>query len=437
MERKIIQEMVRWKKSQARKPLLIQGARQVGKTYVVNEFGRRNYENVVYVNFEVNTVVAADFDNDISPKRIINHLEVFYKHRITPGKTLVFFDEIQSCERALTSLKYFCEDAPGYHIIAAGSLLGVVLNRERFSFPVGKVDLLHLYPLDFEEFLWAMGRRDLSENIRSSYDKDKPLPAILHEKALDLYKEYLIVGGMPAVVKEYSADHKLIDVSVSQSTIIDTYIADMAKYASPGETTKISAAFASIPAQLAKDNKKFQYKVVQKGGSASMFGASIDWLCASGVVLKCNRVNHGYIPLTAYQDLSSFKLYMGDTGLLTLKSGMPAHNILAAVEGNNTFIGDIAENYVAQQLRVNWKVIYYWTSANTAEIDFVIQDDDQVIPIEVKAGFSTRSRSLAVFRGKYKPSYAIRVSKNNFGFGNNIKSVPLYAVFCVRRHARP
>ncbi|MBF0479402.1 MAG: ATP-binding protein [Candidatus Omnitrophica bacterium] len=431
MKRKITSKLLEWKNSGSRKPLLMYGARQVGKTYVINEFGRSHYENIIYVNLETDLTLAADFNNDITPHHIINALEIFYQQKIVPEKTLIFFDEVQSCERALTSLKYFCENAPEYHIIAAGSLLGVAVNREKYSFPVGKVDLLHMYPLDMEEFLWALDRKPLSDEIRTCFADNKPLPNILHDTAIKLYKEYLIVGGMPAVINEYCQHHRLLDAVNVQSLIVNTYIADMAKYATPSETTKIMASFQSIPAQLAKDNRKFQYKIVQRGGSASIFGASIDWLCAAGLVIKCNKVDHGKLPLAVQQDFSSFKLYMGDVGLLTFKSGMPAHNILTTIETNNTFIGAITENYVASQLRVNWNDLYYWASAHTAEIDFVIQDQNKIVPIEVKASAHTKSRSLSVYKEKYKPDYVIRISTKNFGFENNIKSVPLYAVFCI------
>lgn len=431
MKRKITTKLLQWKDKLKRQPLLLYGARQVGKTYVINDFGQNHYDNIIYVNFETNSAVAADFNTDISPQHIINCLEIFYKQKISPKKTLIVFDEIQYCERALTSLKYFCENAPEYDIIAAGSLLGVALKREKYSFPVGKVDLLHMYPLDMEEFLWAMGRGSLTEEIRACFKENKPLSPMLHEAAIGLYKEYLIIGGMPAVINEYCRNHRLWDAANEQSRIMDTYIADMAKYASAQETTKIMAAFGSILAQLAKDNRKFQYKIVQRGGSASMFGVSIDWLCAAGLVIKCTKVEHGQLPLAVYQDVSSFKLYMGDVGLLTFKSGMPAHNILTPIETNNTFIGAITENYVACQLRVNWKEFYYWDSTHTAEIDFVIQDQEKIIPIEVKSSVHIKSRSLSVYREKYKPAYLIRISAKNFGFENNIKSVPLYSVFCI------
>lgn len=434
MRRKITSHLLEWKEQgPKRKPLILYGARQVGKTYIVKEFGLENYKNVVYVNFETNLSIAGDFERNISPELIINRLELYYNAKIIPGETLIFFDEIQACERALTSLKYFCEDAPEYHIIAAGSLLGVAINREKYSFPVGKVDLATLYPLDFEEYLWALGRESLVEEIKNGYQANMPLSEALHNLALELYKEYLIVGGMPAAVEAYIKNNRILDSGNEQRLILDTYIADMAKYATSAETTKIMAAFNSIPAQLAKDNKKFQYKVVQRGGSATIFGASIDWLCASGVVIKCNKIEHGFMPPSVYQVFSSFKLYMSDPGLLTLKSGISPHNILNTIEANNTFVGAIAENYVAAALQANGFDLYYWESENKAEMDFVIQDGEMIIPIEVKAGTNTRSRSVAVYCSKYNPPFTIRISAKNFGYENGIKSVPLYAVFCIRK----
>ena len=314
-------------------------------------------------------------------------------------------------------------------MIAAGSLLGVAVNREKYSFPVGKVDLLHMYPLDMEEFFWAMGHEKLSGEIRACYIDNTPLSSLLHETAMNLYKQYLILGGMPAVINEFRKSQRLLDAVNVQGVIVSTYVADMAKYATPAETTRIMAAFQSIPAQLSKDNRKFQYKIVQRGGSAALFGASIDWLCAAGLVLKCNKIEQPQVPLAVHQDFASFKLYMGDVGLLTFRSGMPAHNILTPVDGGNTFMGVITENYVAVQLRINCKDLYYWESSNTAEIDFLIQDADRIIPVEVKAGEHTKSRSLSVYTQKYKPDHAIRIAAKNFGFENKIRSLPLYAVF--------
>ena len=277
MRRKIEEKLLRWKNDEeGRMPLLLYGARQVGKTFILLDFGEKNYENVVYINLETNRSVASVFENDIAPGRIITLLEAIVGEEIHPGRTLLFLDEIQSCERALTSLKYFCEQAPEYHIVSAGSLLGVAVNRQQYSFPVGKVKSLSLYPLDFEEFLWAVGEETLAGEIRACCEAHRPMIEALHQKALELYHYYLIVGGMPAVVNEYVSRGKLVLVPNMQHEILGNYVADMAKYASAEEAVKIRAAFNSIPAQLAKDNRKFQYKVVQRGASSSMFGAIRD-----------------------------------------------------------------------------------------------------------------------------------------------------------------
>ncbi|MDD4048747.1 MAG: AAA family ATPase [Clostridia bacterium] len=430
MQRKLMQKLIRWKDEPDRMPLLIYGARQVGKTWLLDTFGKQNFEDTIYVNFETDSRLSTSFAENLNPRYLLNILETYYNKRIYPQRTLIIFDEIQACERALTSLKYFCEQAPEYTIVAAGSLLGVAVNREKYSFPVGKIEMLTLYPLDFEEFLWASGLERLATEIRTAYDTDTPLPEALHYKALEHYKYYLILGGMPHAVKAYLKELRLIDAINVQSVIQNSYIADMSKYASPSEATKVMACFNSIPSQLAKENHKFQYKVVQTGGSATIFGASIDWLTAAGVVMKCHKIEHGIMPPAVYQNLSCFKLYMEDIGLLTLKSRISPHSILSDIEGN-LFVGSIAENYVAQTLKTNGYDLYYWESKNQAEVDFVIQRDEQIIPIEVKSGIHTRSRSLSVYVSKYKPAFSIRLSAKNFGVKNNIKSVPLYAAFCL------
>ena len=277
MRRKIEEKLLTWKnKTENRMPLLLYGARQVGKTYILTEFGETQFDNTVYINLETN----------LSPERLIRFLETTVNEVITPGKTLIIFDEIQSCERALTSLKYFCEMAPEYHIAAAGSLLGVAIHREHYSFPVGKVESMTLYPLDFEEFLWANGEERLSQEIRSAFDLMAPLPEALHQKAIELYRYYLIVGGMPACVQTFTNSGKLVLVPTVQNEIANNYVADMAKYATTADTVKIRGCFNSIPAQLAKENKKFQYKVVQRGGSAALFGESIEWLAQAGIVRR-------------------------------------------------------------------------------------------------------------------------------------------------------
>lgn len=412
-------------------PLLLYGARQVGKTHSLLEFGKTCYKNVAYVNLETNLSVSSYFSDNIEPDRIIQYLETQVKQRIVPGETLIILDEIQTCKRALTSFKYFNENAPEYHIIGAGSLLGVAVNRDEYSFPVGNVDHLTLFPLDFEEFLWSRGEERLGELIRQSFHSDEPLPKALHQRALDLYRTYLIVGGMPMSVLEYIHSKSLLTVPNVQDKILNDYIADMSKYASNTESIKIRGAYDSIPVQLTKENKKFQYKLAQRGGTATIFGSAIDWLDFAGVVLKCTRIEHGFVPVSVYRDLSSFKLYMGDVGILTMKSKIPQQVILSSGEIDNMYLGAVTENYVAQALNSNHNDLLYWTSGGRAELDFILQKGNDAVPVEVKTGIRKKSRSLSVFREKYKPSYSIRISSKNFGFENNIKSVPLYAVFCI------
>ena len=430
MKRKLEDKLLEWKnKGSKRMPLILNGARQVGKTYTLRGFGSINYKNVVYVNLETNLLVSSYFSDNINPERIIQYLEAYSNQKIVPEETLIILDEIQSCERALTSLKYFCEDTPEYHIVAAGSLLGVAINREKYSYPVGKVDTITLYPFDFEEFLWAMNESRLCDEIYYCYNEITPMPEALHQKAIDLYRMYLIIGGMPASINEYLDTEKLLSVPDVQNKILNDYLADMSKYSSHSESVKIRACYESIPAQLAKENKKFQYKIVQKGGTASIFGASIDWLNYAGIILKCQRIEHAFEPIAVYSDLSSFKLYMGDVGLLTMKSGLSHQTILSGEK--NLFMGSVAENYIAQTLASKEYNLYYWTSKNTAELDFVLQLGRDIIGVEVKKETHTRSKSLGVFVDKYNPSYSIRFSNNNFRFANNIKSIPLYAAFCL------
>jgi len=430
MKRKIEERLLAWKdKTSNRLPLIVNGARQVGKTYILRKFGAEQFKNVVYINLETNLAVASYFNDNITPERLLRYLEASTGERIIPGETLIILDEIQSCERALTSLKYFCEEMPEYHVVAAGSLLGVAINRQRYSFPVGKVETITLHSLDFEEFLWARGKEALCEEIRRAYETMEPLPDALHQEAIELYREYLLIGGMPACINAFLNGGSFLDVPLVQNEILDNYIADMAKYASNTDSVKIRACYNSIPAQLAKDNKKFQYKVVQKGGSASLFGASIEWLNLAGVVLKCQRINQAYEPIAVYADLSAFKLYMGDVGLLTIKSGISQQTVLSG-EGN-TFMGAVTENYVAQQLTAKGYDLYYWESGSTAELDFVLQKGSQIIGIEVKKGEHVRSRSLSIFINSFKPAFSIRLSLKNFGEKDRLKSIPLYATFCI------
>ena len=429
MKRRMEARLLEWKNREKRMPLLVHGARQVGKTYTLSEFGEKHFRNTVYVDFETNLSVANFIADDITPARLIPFLEASVGEEITPGETLIIFDEIQACERALTSLKYFCDLAPEYHVAAAGSLLGVAIKRERFSFPVGKVEEVTLGPLDFEEFLLAVGEERLAGEIRVCFGNNEAMPEPLHKKAIELYRAYLVIGGMPACVNSFAGNRKFVLMPTIQNSIVNNYVADMAKYAEPSDTVKIRACYNSVHTQLAKENRKFQYKVVQRGGSASLFGVSIEWLVFAGIVLKCRKIDHAYNPIPVYEDLSSFKLYMSDVGLLAMKSGLPQQTVLSGE--TNLFMGSVAENYVAGALSANGYPLFYWTSEHTAELDFVIQKETEIIGIEVKKGVNTRSKSLGVFAAKYSPAYSIRISEKNFGFENNIKSVPLYAVFCI------
>ena len=431
MERKILDSLVAWKDGADRKPLILSGARQVGKTYILEQFGAGYFEHVVYLNMEIEGALRDFIEKELSPHKMIQFIEATKKQEITPNKTLIIFDEIQACERALTSLKYFCEQAPEYHVVAAGSLLGVAINREKYSFPVGKVNEFCMYPLDFEEFLWALGYDKLAGTIRNHYANNEPMPDALHQVALELYQKYFIIGGMPAAVQSYLKTERFLKVQIVQNDILNEYLADMAKYADTATSVKIRACYDSIPAQLAKENAKFQYKVVLRGGTATIFGEAIEWLNLANITLKCQRLAHGIIPINAYMDLINFKLYMGDIGLLTLRSQIPLQTILSSIEVDNTFLGAMTENYVAQCFKAKKYRLAYWQSEGMAEIDFVLQLDGKVVPVEVKKGRRNRSKSLGIFMEKYRSEYAIRISKHHFGFENRIKSVPLYAVFCI------
>jgi predicted AAA+ superfamily ATPase len=430
MKREIINDLIKWKESKNRKPLIIHGARQVGKTYIVKQFGKENYDNMIYVNFETNQELSTQISDSIDAKYVINKLELFYGEKIIPGKTLIFFDEIQANERALTSLKYFYEDAPEYHIIAAGSLLGIAINRKNYSFPVGKVQMINMYPLSFKEFLIAVGRENLIEEIKKHFETNSRMDKDIHELCLKLYRTYLVVGGMPEVVQTYLTEGKTIAAIDIQSEILESYERDMTKYADNSLSNKIISAFDSIPVQLAKDNRKFQYKVISKGGSSGIFGDAITWLKNSGIVNQVNKVT-AEMPLEMHKDLASFKLYMSDVGLFVNKARYPLYQIDLSEQPTMISMGPLTEHYVANELRVNGYELYYWESNGKAELDFMIQKETDIVPIEVKTSTHTKARSLDLYMKTYNPKYAIRISEKNFGFENNIKSVPLYAVFCI------
>lgn len=424
--------LVKWKESNDRKPLLLKGARQVGKTFVLLEFGKKYYDNVVYLHFEGNTeTLNKIFAPDLNPKRIIEELSAYSRQSIFPHKTLIIFDEIQACEQALTSLKYFCEEAPEYHIVAAGSLLGLAINRGKFSFPVGKVDMLTMYPLSFEEFLLAMGNDNLIGKIKDAYNDFTPLADVYHNLALELYRKYLVIGGYPAAVKTYLETDNFDAVRSVQADISDSYIADMTKYATPNETIRSIAIFNTLPSQLAKENTKFQYAVIKSNARANDYELSLQWLKAASVVLENIKVTEGKLPLSVYEQLDAFKIYYSDVGLLCFKSGTLPQDILVNSVMSDRARGLLAENYVAEQLVGQGYRLNYWESNGKAELDFIVRQNDSVVPIEVKSADNVRARSLKIFVDKYAPAYSIRLSTKNFGFENGIKSIPLYAIFCL------
>ena len=431
MYRKIMQFLEAWKESEYRKPLILQGARQVGKTYSILEFGRTYYENVAYFNFETSPKLAETFEENINPDYLIPVLSHIAGKTIVREKTLIVFDEVQLCERALTSLKYFCEDAPDYHIIAAGSLLGVAVNRVKFSFPVGKVDMKTLYPMDMEEFMLALGEEILVEQIKKCFQTDTPLPSALHDAAMLLNRQYLVVGGMPECVMQFAQTKDYILVRHTQDTILASYLNDMSKYNNLNEIKKTRLAYDSITVQLSKKNTRFQYKLIKKGGRASEFENAIEWLCLSGIVSQVYKVEQIKKPLENYRDIDAFKIYVSDLGLLAAKKDLAANDVLYMVEEINDFKGGLAENYVNVQLVINGYQTYYWESERGAEIDFVIQREGKLIPIEVKSADNTRAKSLKVYMDTYRPAYAIKLSAKNFGFEGGKKTVPLYAAFCI------
>lgn len=431
MERKIEQEFLKWKNSANRKPLLIYGARQIGKTYSMLDFGKKYYVNVAYCNFENNKELHSIFEKNLDTKRIVNSLSVILGMQIDAGRTLIIFDEIQACESALTSLKYFNENANEYHIMAAGSLLGLAINRGKYSFPVGKVDMLNMYPLSFDEFLVATGNQVLKDMIIKCAETFTPMEEPLHQKALELYRTYLVVGGYPSAVNEYILSADFNHIRATQSSISNAYIADMAKYSTPNDMVKSMEIYDTLYSQLSKENTKFQYSVINSKARATSYENALAWLKAAHVILNCIKVNEGKYPLSIYEDFTTFKIYYSDIGLLTSRMAMSPNGIINDISISDKAKGMMSESFVAEQLTALGYHLHYWTSQNSAEVDFVIQQGEFSIPVEVKSADNVRAKSLKIYMEKYNPPYAIRISAKNFGYENGIKSIPLYAAFCL------
>lgn len=433
MRRDIYVKLLDWKKSEMRKPLILKGVRQVGKTYILKEFGKSEYGNIAYFNFEDDPGLADFFMGRIQPAQLIEKLSIYSEVPIRPHDTLIILDEIQNSPRALTSLKYFCENASEYHVAAAGSLLGLKLGHAS-PFPVGKVNFMDLYPLTFGEYLEALGRTKLREFLesRSTFE---PIESIFHDDALEHLKMYYYIGGMPEVVNRYVNDRDIKKTRQVQNDILSAYLQDFSKYSTRTEAIRITDTWNAIPAQLAKVNKKFKYSEISQYARSRDYYESIQWLIDAGLVYKSFCVETPKLPLGGYKNENIFKLYVVDTGLLGAMSNLSARTI---VEGNKLFSGfngAFTENYVAQELIAGIfsrgnpvRELYYWSRNHSAEVDFIVQYEEDILPLEVKAGSSRKKSSLVIYGEKYKPAVLSRATQMNFKQDGYTRNYPLYAV---------
>ncbi len=428
MKRLLISELIRWKNKENRQPLVLKGARQVGKTWLLKHFGETCFEDYVYLNFEKESILASLFERALSPAQIIENLSIYCGKPISPQKTLLIFDEIQEVPRALTSLKYFAEELPEYAICCAGSLLGIALH-EGTSFPVGKVDFLELRPLSFAEFLMANGETPLIEHIQRSESADSIV--LLKEKLENYLKQYFVIGGMPAVVNSWVETHDYLAVQEKQEYIIETYQHDLSKHAPGNLIEKIRYVWNSIPSQLAKEQKKFVYGLVRAGARAREYEDAILWLQDAGLIHKVYRVSTPKLPLKAYCDLKSFKIFMLDVGILRVMSELPAQVVLEKNTLFEEFKGALTEQYALQELLCNREIpnCYYWTSGNTAEVDFLFAYKTSIIPLEVKSSDNTKAKSLKEYDKKFAPPLLMETSLKPFRQMNHFVNIPLYLLF--------
>ncbi len=432
MERALIHELLVWKEKENRKPLILKGVRQCGKTYLLKDFGNRYYDNVAYFNFEETDSLVSVFEKDYDTKRIILELELFLGRSIKPGSTLIILDEIQECGRALTAMKYFCENAPEYHIVCAGSLLGIALQKQ-LSFPVGKVDFLALYPMSFFEFLRACGSETLADYVEN-FKKGDTVPEPIGDKLTTFLRQYYITGGMPEVVSTWQKTYNIEEVERVQQNIINSYELDFAKHAPTKDFPKLTAIWRSIPEQLAKENTKFIFSHVKKGWRSKDLEDALEWLIAAGLVYKVCKIEKPFIPLSSYADDTSFKLYMADIGILRKLSKLPYEVILDATPNYKEFKGSLTENYVLCELVKSVdETLYYWSSGNTAEVDFILQSGSEIVPVEVKSERNVRARSLAEYRKKYTPKYSVKTSMKNETNGEEVLNIPLYLISALER----
>ena len=427
MKRDIFQLLEKWKFSPRRKPLILNGARQVGKTYSLKHFGKVSFEKMAYLNFEKDEKLGQYFEGTLDPKQLIKIISIHTEIDIEPNNTLLIFDEIQNCPKALNSLKYFCEEANEYYVVAAGSLLGVKTAGEK-GFPVGKVNFLHLYPLTFFEFLSALDQEKTRQYLEE-YHTYEPLPNPIHEKLIQLLKLYFYIGGMPEAVAEYVKTQKLSIIREIQLEILNAYEKDFSKHAPPHEIMKITTVWKQIHRQLAKENKKFIFAAIRKSARGRDYEEAIQWLSDAGLIHKSYLVETPKFPLSAYADNNVFKIYLEDVGLLGAQSNLSPQTIIDGDLLFTEFKGALTENYVIQELiATKHKEPYYWTSEGIAEIDFLIEEEHEIYPIEVKAGTSQKKKSLLVYDKKYGPSKLIRASAMNLKQDGNIYNYPLYLI---------
>lgn len=438
MYRVIIEDLKRWKNKKGRKPLLLTGVRQCGKTYIVNEFAS-NFDSYAYVNFEESARISGIFEYDFDVNRIIKELERAVNVKIVPGKTLVFFDEIQECPRAITSLKYFCENMKELHLICAGSLLGVALKREKISFPVGKINRLQLYPMSFKEFVIANGREDLIE-IFKDWPSDRPVPDLYSVPMKNLLKEFYIVGGMPEAVKMWVETHDIAEVEEIQEEILKDYADDFSKHAPVNDIPKIRWIWDSVPVQLAKENNKFVFSHVKEGKRSAELEDALQWLKDAGLIIQAFLVEKPELPLAGVSDKTYFKVYMSDVGLLRYKSKISAQTIMDETDLFVRFKGALAENYVLNELISIGKDPYFWKSGNSAKIDFLYEDSEDIIPVEVKSADNTQAKSYKMFCRKYQPRIGFKLSAKNIAAndfeGTKTYSIPLYLTWNIDYYSR-
>lgn len=432
MKRAVISDLVKWKDHKRRKPLLLTGVRQCGKTYALKEFGENYFENVIYVNFEESNRVRGIFDFDYDTDRIIRELELQFRSKIIPGRSLLIFDEVQECPRAITSLKYFCENKRELHLVCAGSLLGVAIKAENVSFPVGKVNRLSMYPMSFREFLEACSGEKYTE-IFESWDIERPIPDLYDVPMKKMLKEYYLVGGMPEAVQTWIETSDISEVEMVQDEILKDYSDDFSKHAPTEQVEKIRWIWDSLPVQLAKDNNKFMFSHVKKGKRAAELEAALHWLCDAGLAYKTELVENPEIPLSSFSDSTYFKLYASDTGLLRKRAGVTSDTILFGDTQFISYKGALTENYVLNELKAMGCDAYFWRSGNTAEVDFLTENNGKVIPIEVKSADNVRAKSFTAFCKKYKPDKGIKASLKNIGVNKcddtTAVNLPLYLLW--------